>query len=272
MTSISCNGFVTYWSLAGNTLWETLATELGKLGQKAPPFRTAEHALKLALRDVFPGTNELIRPVTGGGYSVVREDRSPTGNTYTTLAVVQIAMLNGHSRRLNITTDLDCGQALHDAWTRQSALIDGAAMTPMLTASAMRLNAVRLRETGGIYWLPADAYTAWSNLADCFERAGSNRIYKVRSVADDDTLNAVFSALVAEIRDETDALTMDLLTGGALAETCPGKKAVETRQTRVAGLRQKLTRYAAILGMPLGELERQVNEADATITAALGLL
>jgi hypothetical protein len=231
-----------------------------------PDERVPASALRGALTDVLGGSRVLVRPLAlRDGFAVVREDRGPDENRYSTMLVARV--LDGSAPRLAFDPDGPEALAVEAAFRTQLGRVSAAQLSAALVRVVESLGGIRLRPNGAIYWLPGPRLDAWSSIGRAVEAAADgapSAVYAIRHRLDADAVRAVRDAVVAEVESDAQRIRDEIATGEL------GGKALETRRQETADLRVKVTAYEAMLQVGLDGLHRAVDAADqAAATAAL---
>lgn len=270
--SLSVSGLATYWSLGDGTDLEKLKAAWEDVGfdDMIPEQRDGLEVLREALDSLYPVSikkgemKHLIRQVkrtgAGPGLAVVLEDRTdPTGNTYSTVLTA----------RLNGTVEAGPETAVvQAAYTAAQQRLPAGAVASALIRAARKLKGITLRDTGGIYWIPAAVIPTWRKLAEAVEEArAGNRVYALTTGTDDETLGAVRAGLTDEVNAEV-ADALEALGSGKL-----GKRGVEGKRRLADKLMVKVKSYEAVLGQSLQDVRAALASIEtAAATAELVLV
>ena len=136
---------------------------------------------------------------------------------------------------------------------------DIAGWLPRIVADA---DAVALRDTGGVYFVPRHALHHWREMVAAVRACSAHGVLGVPALAVDETIDAVMDAVVAEAEREADRTDAQVLAG-------LGERALETRKRETEALEQKLGRYESILGKRLEDVRERVMRVQAGIAAAI---
>jgi len=276
---LSIGGAVVFWRLAKSTNRQAILDGLGSLGlsEYVPEPRTKLACLRATLPDVYPprekGVKHNVRPVKNGvskGFAVVKEkaDDVHAGDDWGT--VVATAKLH------NETDDLDLDPFDTDHYGEIRHRMDGAANwltntsigTALVKLVEEHCDGVALRPNGGVYWVRDDRLDEWSQIADVFETAqaaedgGTNAVYVLKVVADEQMVRAVGDALTAEISTELAQIEADIADGDLLERACL------SRLRRVGGLESKVQRYEQAFASPLDKLRAAVSGTSRAVAQA----
>lgn len=125
-----------------------------------------------------------------------------------------------------------------------------------LIGQAWECDALSLRDSGGVYFIPRHAIDAWKQRAEVVHEQSESKIYMIPAVQSDDAVEAVLAALV----DECNTFTQTLQAEMADEDSELGERALNGRAERAGDLLKKLGRYENLLGRKLDDIREQVTE------------
>lgn len=144
----------------------------------------------------------------------------------------------------------------------QFAAYSGQVPAGRLASALVRMlssfGAVRLRPTGGIYYLPGAKLARWQEAVAVVEGAGKNAVYLMQQSLTPETVRAVRDALTAEIEAAAARIEEEILSGDL------GERALATRVSEAAALRVKAEAYESILGVGLDHLKGLADKVGQT--------
>lgn len=152
------------------------------------------------------------------------------------------------------------------AWLDQDGQLAGDDVGLWLTDQIERVHrGVRLRPTGGIYYLPPAQVEALRPVIAVLEAVGAATVYLLPTVQGDEAARAVVDALREDVASKIASYT-EQITAGA------GRRAIQARMTDCDELLARLGEYDSLLGGALDEIRRSVDVArDACLDAAYAL-
>lgn len=268
---ISIAGAVTYWTLAEFSDAQKLSEGLEAigLGPYAPIRPTPLVAVKRALTETFTKRRHLIRPLDNDKYAVVSEEkRGPNDLDYEVIFRVHA------DRTDNLSFDKPdhpAVPAFEEAYHRQRKQVPAGAVGSALAAIAHILGGVRLRESGGVFWIPSgEALDKWEAVAGVITSAaneGRAVVYRLRTAIDDSTVEAVSDAITRDVEDSIEDIRKKLKDQERYSS-------FEKRKSEAVALDARVARYESILGKTLDALRKQAkdaeNEASLAALAAMG--
>jgi hypothetical protein len=264
---LDIGGAVVFWSLAEWTSRDKLLQGFNPLGLNhvVPEMRAAPAALRDALEEVLGGPRVLVRPLSRrDGFTVVREERGPEGNSYAQELVACMDEANG-STDIRFHPQDDRAGRVQEAYQRQRGRLHGSQVSNVLVYLIESLGGTRLRPSGALYWLPGNRIDNWQLVAQAVEQSGEGRpsaVYLLRHRMDADAVRAVTDAIVSEINVEAGRIHDEVMAGEL------GERALENRRELAASLRQKVVLYEELLDVGLSGLHQAVDRADQAAAAA----
>ncbi len=274
--TIEFGGAVVFWSLSGYSSREKLVSGLADLGLSATvPTPQPPACLKNALEQVLGGPRVLVRPLSKrDGFTVVMEDRGEDSNDYRQTLTARILATNGNGTAdgalpvLDFQPEDERSGEVRALFARQLSLLSAAQVGGVLVDLVEELGGIRLRPSGGIYWLPGNKLDEWQRIAQMVEGAvveGMTRVYILRHKLDADAVRAVQDAVIAEVGHEAQRIEKEIL-----APDCDlGDRALQTRRDQAEALRQKVNLYEDILSVGLEGLHTALDRAEQ---AAAGMM
>jgi hypothetical protein len=269
-STLDVGGAVVFWTASEFTDREKLRAGLAPLGfdEFIPDPRPHASVLKDALEEALGGPRVLVRPLADrDGFTVVREERGKSTNSYTTDLIARVATPDS----VNIDYDpLDERASLvNAAFRKHRGRIPAVQLSGCLVKVVEFLGGTRLRPTGAVYWIPGPKLDDWASVARAVEQSSDGRpsaVYCIRHRLDPDAVRAIRDALVAEVQGDAGRIC-DEVTSGDL-----GTRALETRKRQASELRDKVLLYEDLLSVGLVDLHRVVDAADQAAASAALLL
>lgn len=268
-------GVIVWWRLVGGlnlVALETAWDEQGLDRRWLPSEPTPVVALGRAVAELRNGQT-LVRSLPGrqGGW-VVKAER-----------VVQDA---DGEKDLDYTTELkahldDVGRPhVSPAWHQHadkvrerfahySSTLIQADVSPWLCRLMARINAVSLRDTGGVYFVPPFAIPEWEKITAALRAASAHVISNVPAMKSDEAISAISDAVGQEAEQALDAILREFEKAGEPdADVKLGKRALENRAEATKKVEAKVAAYEAILGQKLEQLHERAETLRAMLTAA----
>lgn len=260
-------GAIIWWSLSGTVEAGPLAQAWGA-AQLDPGWLielpTPEQALRRAMKEQRE-KHRLIRSLGDRRWAVVDEqiiaDRTEAGAALeysttlrvwlTTVGSVKCSHSNTRSREIE------------DAFERALNELSNRDVGSWLAILMRKLGGVRLRDTGGIYFIPRDTLPRWHAIASAVRGAGSHhRLSEVPALRSEEAVDAILGSLRDEAEAEAKALETDLMDG------LLGERALDTRIEQVDAIRKKVDGYGRLLGRNMVDLQEQLESLRMMVAAA----
>ena len=282
VSDVNSAGEITYCRLSGDVdverlkeVWAQRSLDPALL----PPQPTDEYALKRACLESKGGFRVLLRPLQGiTGYALVTETADGKDLTYDTDGMLRAYVVydqtadgpkipravvepENHPKAKTI-------RALFEEYrgTISSRLIGGNWLWGKLAALCQ---SVSLRDTGGVYFIPADCVDRWHVFCEAIEEASLSTIFHIPAVRADEAIFAVLAALQVEAESEIASMAEELSRAddGAL-----GARALRSRAMRSRDVRAKVQHYEKLFERAVPGLQEKIDALDADIASAVLLL
>lgn len=269
--SAAIAGLVTYWRLSGpvtlsqlRTAWEKQGLDVALLPK--PPGSTV--ALGRAVYEQ-QSKHRLVRPLaTRGSWAIVNETVTDDESTYATILTVKHdvhgPVMNSPLSAVGITT-VDIHAAILRAYARHNNELAPEDISAWLIKLAHTQNALALRDTGGIYFIPRTGTEFWRRANLALEEVSAHKVLKIPAMKNDEAVSAILEALSVEANNTITAFERDILKTG---DEALGERALETRQKECETLLRKVESYETLLGISLGKITGAIGVLQANIVAA----
>jgi hypothetical protein len=259
-------GAVVYWSMSGDLDLDRLRSAWGRAHLDtewlpAPPSPTA--ALRRAAQE-RRSRSCLVRQHPEGGWTFVHEEASASSLEYTVGVRVWIDAAGAFHTSDESSTTAGVVRVAYDL-ARQT--VDGVEMSGWLTWFARKLNAVALRSTGGVYFVPRDSMETFRKAKAALAAASTHRVFEIPALKSSDAIAAILDAVQREVDDMAEQIR------GEVAEGL-GARAVRTRVDALNALTGKVRAYEKLLGRPMTGATAEIARmnADLAKTSARGAM
>lgn len=263
-------GAVTWWRLSGVIDYERLTDEWAKRGfapadLPAPPSDAA--ALRRAL-DAYRGPRTLVRALPTGGFAVVDEqfdeDDSATADPEYDVRFKVWLDLTAMSMQFDRELPESEVDRVHEAFERGRRELHHSEVSAWMVKRVRAMQAIGLRDTGGIYFVPEQYVASWSAFADVVAAVSPSRVYEIPALKSDRAVEAIMEAVIDDAASEVEKLTK------ALDEAGEGSsRGLRSKASRCEALADKLRLYEQLLGRNLDSISERVQAVDARITDLL---
>jgi hypothetical protein len=263
------DGLLTFWSPRAYSRRGLLVDGLSALGYNkfVPQPRSPAAAFRDALEAVFAKGYEVHRLKNTDCYEVIQIERQewPNANIRTLYAMGKIDLAAKITFRPWVREE----EAVLDSYNQHLGLVRGQQLGECLTTIIDHLGGVRLRPSGGIYWLPGQRVEQWREVAGVVEPAGQgdpNRVYLVQHPMGADEVRAVRDAVIEQVSGE--ALRIQKELDNPDPDKQLGERALETRKATLMELRKTIREYEGLLGVGLQRLASQVEAVELAAAQA----
>lgn len=273
-------GCVSYWRAGGNVNIEALKDAWVKAGLDPKLLRKAPEEVTALRRAVMEqqDRHRLVRAVGKGAWAIVDETvHEPVEGqpalppTYTTLCIVRFRATSSESGMPDVTAvdaSPDEYLKIHTkvvaAFYRQQGMFDPSDVTGWLVVLAYKHDAVTLRDSGGVYFIPRQSVDFWTRAADVVEAVsqGNHRVFRIPAMKNSEAVAAIVDAVSAEAVQVAKRMEAELYETG---DDKLGARAIKTRQAEIEALLAKLVDYEQLLGLQLN-VRAQVEAIQASLT------
>jgi len=260
-------GLITWWRLSGVINYDVLVAAWAAAGlpEGELPSPPSDHdALRRALMPLR-GPHTLLRALPNAtGFAIVDEEfvdgeRDPEYGVRFT-AWIDYADLEIRFEPAIPAEEVD---AIVQRFTAARRELDASDLSSWLVRRVARHDAVALRDTGGIYFIPEARAAAWSAFADVMRQVGASRVHEIPALRSERAVEAVVEAVIAEAQASVDALTKRIEKGDLT------ERGLRGQAQRCSQIADKLRLYEGLLDVKLGSMQRIVEEVDARIATLL---
>lgn len=245
-------GVITYWRLSNTHIdAHGLIGGLARhdIDEHAPSLPSPRTAKRRAVSK-FRAGDLFVRSGPAGATLLVEQD----GDEFT---VTASATLNAIGQIQVECDDDELRDAIADAYTDAFNSLDSRDISTWLLREAVECDALSLRDTGGVYFVPGHAVERWHKIADVLRENSTCRVHTIPAMRTDDAVASILDALTEEC--EAFSAAMD----EALSDEDLGARAMRTRADKADALLAKLTRYEGLLGDRMVKIAEQVEAQRA---------
>lgn len=269
-------GDLAFWQLSDASLdratfearWE--AAGLAKELLPEPP--TSEKALKTAVREAAVGQqSRLIRLAVENEeaiiFAVVLEEKHPETGTLTYKQEAKVAMDRAFG---TVTSDNEPHEVVQSIFSKFVRLRDTHTADDVrrtITRTLASFNAVTMRESGGIYWVPAPFAKGLRQLQKCIEQFGQSQFYLLPVHDSADASRTLSDVATQALQEELDALKAEVQSFVAQPPERPTTLA--RRFDAFDQLRSRAGLYRDILAVQVKDLDSTLDELTKSVEMLL---
>ena len=268
-------GAIVWWTLAQSIDLTSLRNRWVKEGfdeKLLPAYPSFDVALTRAAATLATKTR-LLRTLNGMSYrfGVVDEKQTPTGLEHHTVALIGLDKEGRLNLNGPVPTERSAPQlafkdieALGVAFETAQREMNRQDASVWLSRTVVQdlLQAVALRDTGGVYFIPREAVGTYRKVAAVLKDVSAHRLYEVPALKSDDAVDAILDAVLREADGECAAMEAELDLGNLRA------RALRSRMAAADTLRLKVQKYEALLGRNLEQVHERLDGLKAGLVAS----
>jgi len=273
-------GATIFWKLRDTTTRLKLDEALHNVGidqehRMLPAEPSPEKCLRRACKQLRE-YRRLIRPLKGKkGWALVSEKATEDNLSHETDVIVRYVPMGSEAgdisweptyegkQRIGWTTLDEMEGKVREAFNEEFHVLNHGDMSAWLLRHVHCMNAVALRDGGGVYYIPGGYIAHWEKLSETLKLLGSSRAYSIESVKAENAVEAVFDALVDE------AASMAGKVRGQMESEALGIRAMHTRIGTCESFLEKIKRYESFLDTNMDRIHEQVNDLKVELSAAI---
>lgn len=253
-------GAIVWWRLSGSTSFEHLEAVFARHGQSVdllPATCGPSTALTRAMAD-HGSKRKLVRPLADKGRAIVAESAHEADLDYT----IQVrARLDDQDYPVFDPPDHPLVPEIRQRFRDHLGLVSADDAGTWLVKVVTRLGGVRLRDTGGVYFIPYDVVPRWEALVAAVHEATGHRINGVPALRTEDAVGSILDALQQEAEKAAAEMEAEL-EQGELSPRMAGH-----RQRRTETIEAKVTRYEGLLGQSVEGLRERLERLRGVLAA-----
>lgn len=237
--------------------WEL--TDLDAKELPKPP--SAATALKRSL-DEQKNRSRLVRPLKGErGYALVLErhdednDLDYTVDLTVRLDDMKLATFNNPEHPL--ASQIMLRQIYHRSVYNEQDI------SAFIIDIAKKHDAVSLRDTGGIYFIPRTHLEEFNKRAEVLEQNTGLTVFRIPAEDSANTVKAVLAAIEDEAQKGIEEVKAFMYPED---DSQPGERAIKTKLSKVKELSSKVSRYESLLGKSLESFKTKLSSLQTDMT------
>jgi len=261
-------GAVTWWRLSGDVdaqrlfrAWDARGWDIADL----PTQPSNASTLRRVLREKCGGPRCLIQSLNGAAFAVVdvavvsTDAAAPMADAeYTTRFKVRLDEIDELLESDSLTgSELAHLQTEYD---RARSTYEASTLSGWLVGQVEQRKAIRLRDTGGIYFVPEGYVQSWRAFGEVLAEASASRVYEVPAVKNEQAMVALVEALSQELQCRVTLLDQDIADRGV--------RGLRSKAARCEELAEKVRVYESLFSVSLDALNDMVSRLDGRIVEA----
>lgn len=269
-------GAIVYWRLSGDVNGDDLnnALKAAGLSDHVLPLPTPRRALRRTMQEAAYGGLFMRAGREGdGGLYLVKQRNGDDGPEFvvqlearlSTVGVPSFETRNYEDGNTFPEADETAREMTNRFW-HHVFHVSASDISSWLIKQAAECDALSLRDSGGVYFVPRHSLDAWKQRAEALHEQTACKVYMIPSLHSDDAVDAVLQSLIDECTSFTKSLQAELEDENNEL----GQRALEGRADKAKALLDKLGRYEGLLGKSLDGIREQIVEQQTNaIQAAL---
>jgi len=264
-------GAIVWWRLSGTVDYAALeaAWQAAGLDEKdLPSACTAATALRRAAHDLKE-KRRLVRPLgRGNGFAIVRE-KVTNAQAELDYEVLCKVTLDGVERlkveAVNGTDEVveRIEKEIRASYDQHLSALESEDFSSWLVRLMPKLDAVGLRDSGGVYFVPHSSVERLGDVAKVLREVSGHIVNRVPAMRSDDAVDAILDAIAQEAEQEAARMEADIEAAKL------GSRGFENRIANCDAVESKVTRYEALLGRQLDALRERLVALRANLTVAM---
>jgi hypothetical protein len=266
-------GGVVYWTLKGAIAHDTLRDAWDMEGLDADLLPSKPSIAQAMHRAIGDACDETIiarsAPGTNSGYNLLRQTiRNGRPSYDTRWFAVAPAKLPGAPAVLDVATLMSPSDAegtriadtVADSFARHLTLLTSSDIGAWLVSLAKSLHATPLRQTGGMYFIPAGKLELWMRWSAALEVTGAATMFCIPAMPTQGVIKAVIDAITNETADFVSDIDAKIEKSGL--------RALDSRKRDIDLFAGKIESYAAIIGDATNGLNEKLDALKTRVEAA----
>lgn len=274
LRSLETAGSIVWWRLSEGLNLDALteAWKEAELPEEQLPVAPSPKVAFTRTANALKAPRRLVRPLTDGGVVFLDESEVDGVLHHREAFRAKLDLVGRPVLTFPSVLDDDGSEASAEAATRESFLADydhhlsqiaQSDVSPWLCRTMEWLEAVALRDTGGVYFVPGFVRGRWEKVVEALRAASRHQVMSVPAMKTAEAASAFLDAARAEAEAEAEKMMAELAAGGL------GARALRTRIERGEKVVGKLARYEELLGGGLEALHEKLDHVRASLTCAL---
>lgn len=256
-------GCVVFWRLQGSADMVALVdrwTHEGLDAAELPEMPSPDKALHRAAAELRTAHRMVRRIPAGKGWAIVDERTDP--ETSLTYRVDGVCSIDKVGRPVMEPADHPSAGAFVDAYVRHLDQVSQSDVGVWLVEMVRSCDAIALRDTGGVYYVPPAKVERWHRICAAVGAATQHVLREIPAMRTEETVKAVLDSIAAEATAEAQQLEDDLGNDEL------GHRALRTRARRATAMAKKVERYEALLGERIGQLREELERLHGNLVVA----
>lgn len=156
-------------------------------------------------------------------------------------------------------------------YTEKLKEVTGTDLSVWVRTLIFKLKGSRLRERGGVYFVPSDNLETFRRMTGVLEKVSGSSIFELPAVNSEQAVKSVLASITTEAEEEI--ATFEALLNPEDGQEL-GERAMKTKAAQIEELIEKVEKYAEILGTNLDKFKDKLEELHSgfAMAACVGML
>lgn len=264
-------GAIVWWRLSGHVSYEALKTAWDAAGLEEKDL-LSPCSNTVALRRAAISIREkrmLVRPLgRREGFAIVREKLVAEAKELDHDVLCKVTLDQVGRPKIETVGDPNdqtrkIEAEVKAAFDRSLNELDCEDFSSWLVRMMPKMDAVSLRDTGGVYFVPPATQDRLGKVAGVLREVTGHIINRVPAMRGDDAVSAILDAVEQEATQESERMEKDIEAATL------GERGFENRIGQCDEVESKVTRYEELLGRKLDSIRERLETLRANLTVAM---
>lgn len=265
-------GMIVWWRLSGDCYDEELRAEWDARGLSekllpSPPGKSTALSRAMIDQATARGADRVLaRPMADRGSKALVIEHAgamtPGGRDDLTYRVALRASVNGSDPVFD-PADHEAIPEILRCYARHLAALTADDVGGWLVKLVAYCDGVRLRDTGGVYFVPESRREEWRSMVTAIHAASGHRINGIPALRAEDAVASILDAISEEAKKIAEDMAAELSEGSVT------KRKAHKRIERWEEAEAKITRYEELLGVKAEGLREKLEGVRAGLAAVL---
>jgi hypothetical protein len=264
--AVATAGCISWWRLSGEVDQDKLAVawKLAGLPEESLPPVPSDYRILRRVMKGYENKSTIVRTRKGDEREIAlcRREEVDGKLIFREVLSAECAKTGGVTIASNESEE-KTGAEIQASFNAQLSKLDSSDISNWLAKLVREVNAVSLRDMGGIYFIPYATVDRWQRIITAIRSVSGHFFAEVPALKSEEAVAAILDAITREAEAEAALLEEDLGTPDAV-----GERALKTRASRCAEVTEKVLAYEALLDVKLDALRGRLDGLKANLAAA----
>lgn len=265
-------GAIVWWRLSGglDLASLSLAWAVEGLDEKLLPAEPSKRVVLRRTAKSLAASGELVQPLGNGGLALATIVDNDEGGDVVKFDALQVTVRGAVKLDENgslLVRGLDAGLAAQ-LFAEHSGKLSQEDASYWLTKMVLEVEAIPLRDTGGIYFVPRYSLARWESMLRAVRAASQHVVSSVPAMTSNEAAGAFLDAMRTAALKAAAEMAADVARLDAGEEKF-GPRALRSRVSRTEELEAQISKYEEILGGKLDDVRAEIMSVRAQLTVAV---